>query len=141
MVRVDSTVVRNLSTKAVLIGPEPSVVRVAAIFEAAYVRVVSAPNARAAGESLADVMPQVIIVLLRLEADERAALADRATAVGALVMHVDPELDEETLDELVNRAVRTALERRLKSQEAEEKARESAHSSEAPSSEEVDEGW
>jgi hypothetical protein len=140
MKAVDSTVVRNLSTTAVLIGPQASVARVAAIFEAAYVRVVSAPNARAAGESLADVMPQVVVVLLRLETDERAALADRATAVGALVMYVDPELDEETLDELVNRAVRTALERKLKAQ-AEEEDAQKANPSEAPSSEEVDEGW
>lgn len=137
---VDSTVVRNLSTTAVLIGPEASVARVAAIFEASYVRVVSATNTRAAGEQLADVMPQVVVVLERLEPDERAALADRATAVGALVMYVDPELDEETLDELVNRAVRTALERRLKSQEAEASAHAKSPS-EAPSSEEVDEGW
>jgi hypothetical protein len=140
MMRVDSTVVRNVSTTALLIGAEPGVTRVAALFEAAYVRVVGAPDARAASEHLAAVMPQVVVVLERVEPEDRAALADRATAVGALVMYVDPELDDETLDELVNRAVRTALERRLKAQESEQKA-EAGHASEPPSSTELDEGW
>ena len=123
-----------------LIGPADGVARVAALFEAAHVRVVSERHARAAGERLADVMPQVVVVLSRVEADERAALADRATAVGALIMYVDPELDTETLDELVNRAVRTALERRLKAQEAEAKA-DAADAADPPSSKELDEGW
>ena len=57
-------------------------------------------------------MPQVVVVLGSLAADERDALADRATAVGALVMYVDPALDDEMQD-LVERAARVAIERSL----------------------------
>lgn len=133
MASVDSTVVRNLSTTAVLVGEPAPVQRVAAVFEAAYVRVVTAPSAGAAGNRLADVMPQVIVILGRLEPEERSELADRATAVGALVMYIDPELDAETLDEIVNRAVRTAVERRLRAQQDERP--------EKAESDEVDGGW
>lgn len=58
-------------------------------------------------------MPQVVVVLGTLHADERDALADRATAVGALLMYVDPELDAETLSDLVARAAEAAIERKL----------------------------
>jgi hypothetical protein len=132
MALVDSTVVRNLSTTAVLVGEQNALERVAALFEAAYVRVVSSPNAAAAGNRLADVMPQVVVILGTLRPEERSELTDKATAVGALVMNIDPELDPETLDELVNRAVRTALERRLRAETNEE---------DPPSTDEVDEGW
>jgi hypothetical protein len=135
MALVDSTVVRNLSTTAVLVGEQNALERVAALFEAAYVRVVSSPNAAAAGNRLADVMPQVVVILGTLRPDERSELTDKATAVGALVMNIDPELDRETLDELVNRAVRTALERRLRAETNEHEAEG------APSTDEVDEGW
>jgi hypothetical protein len=54
-----------------------------------------------------------VVVLGTLRADERDALADRATAVGALLMYVDPQLDQETLDELVSRAATAAIERKL----------------------------
>jgi len=122
MALVDSTVVRNLSTTAVLVGEQNALERVAALFEAAYVRVVSSPNAAAAGNRLADVMPQVVVILGTLRPDERSELTDKATAVGALVMNIDPELDRETLDELVNRAVRTARARRLRAETNEHEA-------------------
>jgi hypothetical protein len=77
------------------------------------VRVVRVDHATAAYESLAVAMPQVVIVLGSLRADERNELADRATAVGALLMHVDPDLDPDALDDLVDRAAQAALERKL----------------------------
>ncbi len=142
MALVDSTVVRNISTTAVLVGPPESAARVAASFEAAYVRVVTAPNAPAAGERLADVMPQVVVVLGALKPEERTDLADRATAVGALVMYIDPELDAETLEELVNRAVRTAIERRLRAEEGHDpKEKLPLRGPSEPPADEVDEGW
>jgi hypothetical protein len=139
MALVDSTVVRNLATTTVLVGGPADVARVAPFFEAAYVRVVSAPSAAAAGERLADVMPQVVVILGKLEANERSDLADRATAVGALVMYIDPQLDAETLEELVNRAVRTAIERRLRAESNE--PHEKADPASPRNPDEVDEGW
>jgi hypothetical protein len=99
---------------AMLVGPSGVVSeRVAGRFEEAHVNVVRVAHAAAACERLAVAMPQVVVVLGTLRADERDALADRATAVGALLMYVDPELDAETLEELVSRAAQAAVERKL----------------------------
>ncbi len=82
-------------------------------FEKANVRVVRVGHTAAACERLAIVMPQVVVVLGTLRADERDALTDRATAVGALVMYVDPELDSETLKQLIERAGQAAFARQF----------------------------
>ncbi|MDB4936968.1 MAG: hypothetical protein JWP87_3940 [Labilithrix sp.] len=104
---------------AMLVGPDGGASEnVAQRFERARMRVVRVAHAAAACERLAVAMPQVVIVLGTLRSDERDALADRATAVGALVMHVDPELDEETLQELVARAAQAAIERKLQRDES-----------------------
>ena len=111
---MDSTVIRNVSMTAMLVGPNGSVAdTVARRFEESYIKVVRVAHAAAACERLAVAMPQVVVVLGMLHADERDALSDRATAVGALLMYVDPELDAETLDELVARAATAAIERKL----------------------------
>lgn len=97
-----------------LVGGSAEIVdRIAAAFEASSVRVVRVAHAAAACERLAIAMPQVVVVLGVLRAEERDAIQDRATAVGALVMHIDPELDPETLTELVDRTVRVAVQRNL----------------------------
>ena len=99
---------------AMLVSPNGEVAdRVASRFEEAHVKVVRVGHAAAACERLAVAMPQVVVVLGTLRADERDALADRATAVGALLMYVDPELDAETLEELVARAAHAAIERKI----------------------------
>ena len=99
---------------AMLVSPNGEVAdRVASRFEEAHVKVVRVGHAAAACERLAVAMPQVVVVLGTLRADERDALADRATAVGALLMYVDPELDAETLEELVARAAQAAIERKI----------------------------
>jgi len=99
---------------AMVIGPEGRMAdHVEARFEAAYVSVVRIYNAVSACEALAIAMPQVVLVLGSLRPDERDALADRATAVGALVMYVDPQLDLETVEELVSRAAQAAVERKI----------------------------
>lgn len=104
---------------AMMVGPNGEAAdNVALRFERARLRVVRVGHAAAACERLAIAMPQVVIVLGTLRADERDALADRATAVGALVMYVDPELDEETLQELVARAAQAAIERTLQRDES-----------------------
>jgi hypothetical protein len=108
-----STLVRHVSMTAMLVGPSGEVAdKVSRRFEEANVSVVRASHAAAACERVAVAMPQVVVVLGTLRADEREALADRATAVGALLMYVDPELDDETLAELVARAAQAAVERK-----------------------------
>ncbi len=104
---------------AMMVGPSGDVAdKVATKFEHARMRVVRVGHAAAACERLAVAMPQLVIVLGTLRADERDALADRATAVGALVLYVDPELDDETLDELVGRAALAAVERKMRRDES-----------------------
>src|ERR1700712_3964107 len=99
---------------AMLVGPNGSVAdKVAHRFEEAHVKVVRVGHAAAACERLAVSMPQVVVVLGTLRPDERDAISDRATAVGALLMYFDPELDAETLQELVARAAQAAIERKL----------------------------
>lgn len=104
---------------AMLVGPDgPAGDKVTEGFERARLRVTRVAHAAAACERMAIAMPQVVVVLGSLHADERDAVADRATAVGALVMYVDPELDAETLDELVARAAQAAIERKLQRDES-----------------------
>ena len=111
---MDSTIIRHVSMTAMLVGPNGSVAdRVTHRFEEAHVKVVRVAHAAAACERLAVAMPQVVVVLGTLREDERDALSDRATAVGALLMYVDPQLDAETLEELVARAAQAAIERKL----------------------------
>ena len=111
---MESTIIRQVSMTAMLVGPSGRVADdVAEYFALARVRVVRVVHAAAACERLAVSMPQVVVVLGTLRADERDALADRATAVGALLMYFDPELDAETLQDLVARAAQAAVERKL----------------------------
>ena len=111
---MDRTIIRQVSMTAMLVGPTGRVADlVTALFAKARVTVVRVVRAAVACERLAVSMPQVVVVLGTLQADERDALSDRATAVGALLMYFDLELDEETLRELVARAAMAAIERKL----------------------------
>lgn len=111
---MESTVVRLFETTVMLVGPAGKMAdRATRRFEQARIRVVRAGHAAAAGERLAVAMPQLVLLIGELHPDEREMLGDRATAVGALVMHLDPALDDETLDPLLDRATEAALERRL----------------------------
>ena len=111
---MDSTIIRQVNMTAMLVGPNGKVADdVAEYFALARVIVVRVVHAAAACERLAVSMPQVVVVLGTLRPDERDALADRATAVGALLMYFDPQLDPETLQELVGRAAQAAIERKM----------------------------
>jgi hypothetical protein len=136
---VESTIIRTVTMTAMLVGPNGAVAdKVTGGFESARVRVVRVGHAAAACERLAVAMPQVVVVLGTLRADERDALADRATAVGALLMYVDPELDQETLDELVARAAQAAFERKL---QRDESGPAGSLSDPPPSDDDVDSQW
>jgi hypothetical protein len=136
---VERTIIRQVSMTAMLVGPNGDVAdKVTTGFEYARVRVVRVGHAAAACERLAVAMPQVVVVVGTLRADERDALADRATAVGALVMYVDPELDGETVDELVARAAQAAIERKLVRDES---GPAGAVTEPPPNDEDVDSQW
>lgn len=136
---MELTIVRTVSTTAMLVGPNGEVAdKVAGRFEKSRVRVVRVVHAAAACERLAVAMPQVVVVLGTLHADERDALADRATAVGALLMYIDPELDQETLNELVARAAQAAIERKLLRDDS---GPAGAVSDSADGDDDVDSGW
>ena len=112
---MESTIIRQVNMVAMLVGPNGRVAEdVTMYFAQARVTVVRAIHAAAACERMAVSMPQVVLVLGTLGADEHDALADRATAVGALLMYVDPGLDAETLEELVGRAAMAAVERKMR---------------------------
>ena len=87
--------------------------KVARRFEEAHVQVLRVDQVAAACERLAVAMPQVVVILNALRGDEREALFDRATAVGALLIHLDPRVDDATLEALVARAATAAIERKL----------------------------
>jgi hypothetical protein len=116
---VDSTVIRQVSMTVMLVAPKGAIADdVAARLELARVLLTRVASAAAACERMAVAMPQVVLVLGTITPEEREALGDRATAVGALVMYVDPELDESTMQELVERAARLAIERSLAREKA-----------------------
>ena len=111
---MDSTVIRQLSMTVMLVAPRgPVSDDVALRFERARVLLTRSSSTASACERMAVAMPQVVVMLGAVTAEERDALNDRATAVGALVMYVDPALDEATMQELVERAARVAIERSL----------------------------
>ena len=111
---VESTVIRQVSMLVMLVAPKgPFAEDVALRFERARVLLTRVASAAAACERMAVAMPQVVVVLGAVTGEERDALNDRATAVGALVMYVDPALDEAALQSLVEGAARAAIERSL----------------------------
>ena len=129
---MDSTVIRNVSMTAMLLGPSGEVSdRVAIRFEEAHMKVVRVGHAAAACERIAVAMPQVVVVLGTLRPDER----------DALLMYVDPELDAETLEELVVRAAQAAIERRISRDESAARGAPRAESPDLSSDEEVDSKW
>jgi hypothetical protein len=116
---VDSTLIRQVSMTVMLIAPRgPQADDVAERFERARVLLTRVASSAAACERMAVAMPQVVVVLGSITTEEHEALADRATAVGALVMYVDPTLDDARMQELVERAARVAIERSLQREQA-----------------------
>jgi len=110
----DSTVYRHLDTVVLFIGAnEELATKSAEIFEMVRIRVVRVAHPAAANERIPVVMPQMIVLLDQLHGTEREDLNDRAKAVGALVVDVDPTLDDGTRAEILERAAKAAFERGL----------------------------
>jgi hypothetical protein len=123
---------------ALIIGASgPSVLRIVSAFEGKRIITLRADDVTSGCEKIAVNMPHVVLVLVPTDPTEREAIADRATAVGALVVHVDPQVDANALQEILDDTVTATLQRKLLRDEAERKARASAE----PATDEVDEGW
>jgi hypothetical protein len=114
VVHVESTVYRHLDTSALIIGPESDLAkRCKTHLEEVQVRVVRVLDIGEAFQHIASVMPQLVVVLCSMKDDERGQLSDRTTAVGAITVQIDPNIDEPTLDTLLDRAAQAAIDRGL----------------------------
>jgi hypothetical protein len=110
----ESTVYRHLDTVALIVGVESELAaKCKDAFERVMIRVVRVGHAAAACERLPVVMPQVLLLLDPVEANDRENLVDRATAVGALMFDVNSTLRGSALDAFLDNAAKSAIERGL----------------------------
>jgi hypothetical protein len=91
--------------------------RVTAALELARVKVVRVGSAPVACEKLAGAMPQVVILVARPADAMRADLAERAEAVGAIVVEVDASLEGDAYEDVVNEIITTAITRKMERDE------------------------
>ena len=140
---LEITAIRHRPLSALLVGATGRhVLRVVTAFESRRIQTFRAEDIHDACEKIPLEMPHVVLALLPATPAEREELADRALAVGALVVHADPLLDDEAMRDLLEQVVAAALERRAR-QDAAELAVEAT---DLPSQEELDaavleEGW
>ena len=138
---MDATLIRSRPLAALIVGATGiNVLRVVAAFERRRILTVRADDIASACERIVVDMPHVVLVLVppRSQA-ERDALADRALAVGALVVEVDPHLDEDTFEKVLEKTVRAALEHKLVRETSEMRPLASG-ASDAPPPDEIDGG-
>lgn len=130
--------IRQRSLSALIVGVTgQNVLRVVTAFESKRIVTLREDTISAACERIAVEMPHVVLLLVApASAIERDALEDRALAVGALVVHVDPTLEGHAFKELLEGTIQLALERKIRREAAEHQV----HASERPL-EEVDAGW
>lgn len=103
-----------------VVGPSgPNADRVTSALEQARVKVVRVGSAPVACEKLAAAMPQVVILVAPQLAPLRADLAERAEAVGAVVVDVDGALEGDAYEDVVNEIITTAITRKMERDEVE----------------------
>jgi hypothetical protein len=132
---LDHTIVRQHDTAVMVVGPSGrNADRVTAALEQARVKVVRVGSAPVACEKLASAMPQVVILVAPQLAPLRADLADRAEAVGAIVMDVDDALEGDAYEDVVNEIITTAITRKMERDEVVPSSGRGASASEHPPS-------
>jgi hypothetical protein len=95
-----------------LIGlPEPHVVVCADVVATTGFRVLRVAHAAAAAERIPVIMPKLVVVSSALPARDHEALADRCVAVGAELLTLGAQADDEATRELVRSAI-SALQHR-----------------------------
>lgn len=134
--------IRQRALSALIVGATGvNVLHVVTAFESRGIVTIRTNTIAAACERIAIDMPHVVLVLVPYANDaERDGLADRALAVGALVVQVDPALDGEAFKDILESAVVAALERKLLREQAEAQAQASAGADTAIV-DEIDDGW
>jgi len=137
---VDSTLVKQRALSALIVGASgANVLRVVTAFEQKRIMTLREDTIAAACERLIADMPHVVLALVPpRDETEQDALADRAAAVGALVVHLDPAMDAASFNEVLENTVRAAIERKILREEAESRA---GRGGSEPPAEEIDEGW
>ena len=137
---MEATVIRGRPLSALIIGATgANVLRVVTAFEARRIMTLRADDIATACDRIAVDMPHVVLALVPTSAAEREALADRALAVGALVVHLDPQLDNEGFKQVLDRTVLAALQRKALREAAEVGL--AGNNAETLSPDDVDEGW
>lgn len=138
---VDATVIRHRALSALIVGATGlNVLRVVTAFESKRILTLREDTIAAACDRIGVEMPNVVLLLVPpVDAAEHEALSDRALAVGALVVHIDPALDAESFKELLENTVKAALERKIRRETAESQDRGTGASDVPP--DELDAGW
>lgn len=137
---LDATVIRQRQLSALIVGATGlNVLRVVTAFESKRIVTLREDTIAAACDRIAVEMPHVVLLLIPpVDAAEHEALNDRALAVGAFVVHIDPALDAESFKEMLESTVARAIEKKLQREAAESQAR-AIGASEPP--DELDAGW
>ena len=109
---LDATLIRQRPMSALIVGATGfNVLRVVSAFEGRRIATVRVDDVNGANERIAHEMPHVVLVLIPTTPEEQEAIADRALAVGALVVHANPA--DPTLPDILDRAIVSALEKKL----------------------------
>ena len=142
LVTLDATLIRTRPLAALIVGATGiNVLRTVTAFEQRRILTVRADDIAGACERIPVDMPHVVLVLVAPRSQaERDALADRALAVGAVVVEVDPQLDEAAFQRTLEGAVQTALRQKLLREAADTRPRASG-GSDTPPPADVDSGW
>lgn len=138
---MEATLIRERLMSALIVGAAGrNVLRIVTAFEAKRIFTLRADDIAGACERLVVDMPHVVLCLVAPADDaERDALVDRATAVGALLVHVDPLADDGALQDLLDRTIEAAIHKKMMREAADLRAASGA--SDLPPPEELDEGW
>lgn len=133
---MEVTTVRQRPLSALLVGATGRVVlRIVTAFESRRIQTLRADDLAEAREKIPVDMPHVVLSLVGGTPEEQSALADVALAVGAVVLYLDPTLDDDAITPILDEAVYAALEHRAR-RDAEELA--AAEAAEGGGGEELD---
>lgn len=139
---LDATLIRQRPMAALIVGATGiNVLKVVSAFEGRRITTVRVDDVNGANERIPADMPHVVLVLIPITAEQQEALSDRALAVGALVVHVNPT--DPSLAEILDKVIVQALERKLHRDQADlaRAVNVAAVDTAPPPPAEIDEGW
>lgn len=135
---METTLIRERLLSALIVGASGrNVLRIISSFEAKRIMTLRADDIATACERVVIEMPHVVLVLVPpANATERDALVDRATAVGAQLVEVDPMADDALLQQILDRTIEAALQKKLERDAADTRAASGASDVPPP-----EDGW